>query len=292
MEPVTQHDEFAQIKALEAKIRELSQERLAGPDHGALHAQLNTHLVALVEHRAREAEAMNQALQEHLSELKRRKERMVTTVHDLKVPITVSLLNLELAEAEQEPAIKEIYLNGIKRELEFLLETIANMLDLERPADAQRTLDREDVSLRDLVNDVEARMLVLIKDKPELQLRNAVPADLPPLHCDRHLMTRVLTNLYSNAIKYTDKGTVEVGATLDAGASVVRMFMRDSGSGIAPNRMAGLFQLFQGDAARYDSSGVGLLFVSNAISLHGGRVWLESEQGKGTCFFVELPLGS
>src|SRR5690349_14454402 len=205
METVTQHDDLTQIKALEDKIRELSQEPLAGADNGALHAQLNTHLVALVEHRAREAEVMNQALQENLSELKRRKERMVTTVHDLKVPITVSLLNLELAEMESEPVIKEIYLNGIKRELEFLLETIANMLDLERPTDARRDLKWEQVSLFDLVRFVELRMIVLIKDKPDLQLRNEVPENLPPVRADKHMMTRLLTNLYSNAIKYTEK---------------------------------------------------------------------------------------
>jgi signal transduction histidine kinase len=281
---------LAEIKALEDKIRTLSQEALAGPDHTAFHAQLNAHLVALVEHRAREAEVLNQTLQANLAELKRRKERMVTTVHDLKVPLTVSLLNLELAEMEEEPAVKAIYLNGIKRELEFLLETIANMIDLERPADAPRTLQWELVALRDLVADVEARMLVLIKDKPELVLRNEVPAELPPLRCDRHLFTRVLTNLFSNAIKYTDRGSITVGANVETPAHTLRVFVRDTGSGIDDARKAGLFQLFQGDVSRYDSSGVGLVFVNTAVAAHGGRVWLTSEPAHGTCVYVELPL--
>ncbi len=281
---------MAQIRALEDKIRELSQEGLAGEHSEAFQAQLNAHLVALVEHRAREAEAMNQALQEHLGELRRRKERMVTTVHDLKVPITVSLLNLELAEMEEEPAVKAIYLNGIKRELEFLLETIANMLDLERPREDAQAVRWEHVPLRDLVADVEARMVVLIKDKPDLVLRNEVPADLPPLFGDRHLLTRILTNLFSNAIKYTDSGSITVGAALEAPARAVHLFVRDTGSGIDEARKARLFQLFQGDVNRYDSSGVGLVFVKSAVAAHGGRVWLESEHGKGTCVYVELPL--
>jgi signal transduction histidine kinase len=291
MEPVPLSNDLSQIKALEAKIRELSQEEPAGPDHAAFQAQLNTHLLALVEQRARHAEALNRSLQEHISELKRRKERMVTTVHDLKVPVTISLLNLELAEAEKEPAVKEVYLNGVRRELEFLLETIANMLDLERPAGLRPALKRERLFLRELVAEVEARMRVLIKDKPSLELRNEVPPDLPPVHCDRHLMTRVLANLYSNAIKYTEIGSITVGGSASTAASTVRLFMRDTGAGIEPARKARLFQIFEGDSERYDSLGVGLVFVQNTVSAHGGRVWLESERGKGTCVNIELPLG-
>jgi two-component system sensor histidine kinase/response regulator len=234
---------------------------------------------------------MNQTLQDNLTELKRRKERMVTTVHDLKVPVTVSLLNLEMAEMEQDVAVKEIYLNGIKRELEFLLETITNMLDLERPLDVQRQLKWEDIALHGLVEDVQMRMNVLIKDKPELRLLNEVPQNLPALRGDRHLLSRVLTNLYSNAIKYTDKGTVTVSAQLDAPAHRIRIVMRDTGSGIPRARQDQIFELFRGDLSRYDSHGVGLVFVNSAVSAHGGRVWLESEHGKGTSVFVEIPLG-
>jgi signal transduction histidine kinase len=146
------------------------------------------------------------------------------------------------------------------------------------------------VALRDLVADVEARMLVLIKDKPALALRNDVPADLPLLRCDRHLLTRVLTNLFSNAIKYTDRGSITVGATVEAPSHTLRIFVRDTGSGIEDARKARLFQLFEGDANRYDSSGVGLVFVNSAVTAQGGRVWLESEHGRGTCVYVELPL--
>lgn len=291
MEPVPLSNDLSQIKALEAKIRELSREEPAGSDHAAFQAQLNTHLLALVEQRARHAEALNRTLQENIAEMNRRKERMVTTVHDLKVPVTISLLNLELAEAETEPAVKAVYLNGVRRELEFLLETIANMLDLERPAGLRPILKREQLSLRDLVAEVEARMRVLVKDKPGLELRNEVPPGLPPVHGDRHLMTRVLANLYSNAIKYTETGSITAGGmTLPAG-SAVRLFIRDTGAGIEPARKARLFHIFEGDSGRYDSLGVGLVFVQNAVSAHGGRVWLESERGQGTCVNIELPLG-
>lgn len=290
MESVPLSNDLSQIKALEAKIRELSQEKPAGPDPAAFQAQLNRHLLALVEQRARYAEALNRSLQENIAELNRRKERMVTTVHDLKVPVTISLLNLELAEAETEPAVKAVYLNGVRRELEFLLETIANMLDLERPNGLRPILKREQLSLRDLVAEVETRMRVLIKDKPGLELRNEVPPGLPPIYGDRHLMTRVLANLYSNAIKYTETGSITVGAAALPAGAAVRLFMRDTGSGIEPARMARLFQIFEGDSERYDSVGVGLVFVQNTISAHGGRVWLESERGQGTCVNLELPL--
>src|SRR5262249_29749070 len=124
-----------------------------------------------------------------------------------------------------------------------------------------------------------------------LKLINEVPENLPPLRCDRHLMTRVLTNLYSNAIKYTDKGNVTIGAAVEPDRRGITMAMRDTGSGIERGRQERLFELFQGDPNRYDSNGVGLVFVNRAVSMHGGRVWLESEQGKGTTMYLRLPLG-
>jgi signal transduction histidine kinase len=284
--------ELHQIKDLEEKIRRLSQEQARTTTDPEFQHRLNAHLLALVEQRAHEAERYNRLLQEHVHELQVRKERMATTVHDLKIPVTISLLNLELAESEAEAEVRLLHLTAVRRELEFLLDTIGNLLDLER--EGKGDLGKiEPINLSELTTQVLDRMRILIRDKPGLRLANELPADLPRVRCDVHRMTRVLSNLLSNAIKYTDAGAITIGtpASRDPDSpGIVRIFVRDTGVGIDPSRRDQLFHLFSGDESRYDSSGVGLVFVKKTVEAYGGRVFLESQKGTGTCVTLELPL--
>ncbi len=282
--------ELDQIRELEAKIRQLSREQADDPTDPELQAQLNTHLLSLVEHRAQEVERINRLLQSNIQELKTRKERLATTVHDLKIPITVSMLNLELAEQESGASPQAMYLNAVRRELAFMLDTIANLLDLERSESMADDLRLEPCQLRDIATEVLRRMSVLIKDRPNLALHNAVPADLPPVTCDRHRITRVFNNLLSNAIKYTESGTVTLRGAVGNQPGSVQLFIEDTGSGMDATRLSSLFKLFQGDAARYDSSGVGLVYVKKTVESHGGKVSIQSERGKGTTVTLDLPV--
>jgi signal transduction histidine kinase len=324
-------DELESLRDLEDKIRRLTQEQGASPRDAEFQSLLNAHLAALVQYRALETERVNALLRENLAEIKRHKERLVTTVHDLKTPLTLCLLNLELARQETVPGERDAYLHGLRRELEFMVDTVATMLDLERDPAAPAAAAPPPIPLRALVDGVLARMAVLIQDRPGLALRNEIPADLPPVPCDALALSRVFTNLFSNAIKYTQRGTITAGGgigtpgggpapggpppaeppgqapapggpppaeppgqapALPMPPPALRLFVRDTGAGMDPAHAAGLFRMFQGDAARADSSGVGLLYVRQALARHGGRVWLESERGVGTCVFVELPLGA
>lgn len=278
------------IRTLEAQIEQLRAHSREQRDDLVFQSQLNDHLIRLVQKRAAEVERANALLQEKIGEIAARRERIAVTIHDLKAPITVSLLNLELAEMEPEPEQKEFYLHSVQRELEFLLDTIASMLDLEQAASRPDASVIETVDLGGVVDGVIGRMRVLIKDKPELQLVNELPPGLPQIRGDRNKLVRVFSNLFSNAIKYTDSGAITVGGGVSDDGTAVRVFVRDTGVGIEPDRLPHLFDLFHGDAYRSDSSGVGLAFVHKAVELHGGRVTLESERGVGTCVCLELAL--
>jgi signal transduction histidine kinase len=227
-------------------------------------------------------------------ELQVRKERITTTVHDLKIPVTISLLNLELAESEDLPAVRALHLTAVHRELAFLLDTIANLLDLERGS-AGEPAKTEAVALPRLTQGLLDRMHVLIRDKPDLTLFSSLPAGLPLILGNAHRLTRVLSNLLSNSIKYTEAGSIEVGHTPGAESCApgfVRIFVRDTGAGMDPERRAKLFQLFSGDDSRYDSTGVGLAFVKKTVEAYGGRVLLDSEKGAGTCVMLDLPVAT
>lgn len=276
------------IERLEASISELAKAIEQAGGDPALEEELHKAYEGLVKAQTRKLSQLNeiQAKSEH--EIEARKERLAVTVHDLKVPITVSLLNLELAGMEPEQMEKQNYLIAVRRELEFLLDTISNLLDLEQEKAIKIT--RQEVNLRELLDGIIERMSVIITDKPELELQNNIPATLPPIQADRHKLVRVFCNLISNAIKYTDMGHISISADYDHKTSSVSIDVQDTGQGIEPDRLPELFRLFEGDQQRMDSSGVGLAFVKLAIEAHGGGVSISSKKGEGTVVKLVVPV--
>ena len=285
---MTEAPALDKIRSLEARIQELSREgELRGSDP-VFQSLLNNTLRLLAQERAKELQRVSDLYRDNLRELEMHKRRMAVTVHDLKAPITISLLNLELLQMEESPDQIAFYLSGVRRELEFMLDTIANLLDLERSAEEQPVLTPEPVALTSLVASVFERMRVLIQDKPELQLVTAMSKGLPPVKGHTHRFTRVINNLLSNAIKYTERGQIKIQGALVHGGNAVRMEVQDTGQGIDPVRLPHLFNYYRGDEERLDSSGIGLAFVKQTVEAFGGRVWLESVRGEGTRVFLEF----
>ena len=118
---------------------------------------------------------------------------------------------------------------------------------------------------------------------------------LPTAVCDATAMTEVFHNLISNAIKYNDKPhpVVEVGcqehADAATGKAEYRFHVRDNGPGIKPEYFEKIFQLFQRLHRDDEGTGIGLTIVKRVVEWHGGKIWVESELGKGTTFYFTLP---
>jgi signal transduction histidine kinase len=229
-------------------------------------------------------------LQDQFQELTARKEKMITTVHDLKIPLTVSLLNLELAEMEDDPRETLYYMSLVRRELEFMLETIGSMLELEKADENGMEIKTEKLNLKTIIDGVIERMQVLLKDKPELTLVCDVSDKIPEIMGDPHKLTRVFNNLYANAINYTDKGTITACAIPAADTRSLSIQLSDTGKGISQDKLTKLFQLFEGDDLSAASSGVGLVYVKKVMESHRGKVLLESELNAGTTVTVEFPV--
>lgn len=279
------------IARLEAKAAELRKQSRGRRDDLTLQKKLNAALANLADLRALEITRISEELQLTTRDIERQRERAAETVHDLKVPITVCLLNLELASMENDKQEEADYLVSVRRELEFLLDTISNLLELDQHSSAQLQVPFQQVNLRELLDATIARMEVIITDKPNLKLINKIKADVPTVTANRHQLIRVFNNLFSNAIKYTDEGSITVSAAFNKKRNTVRVSVKDTGHGIEPDRIPLLFDLYQGDAKRQDSTGVGLAFVKQAAMAHKGKVALESKKGKGTTVYFEIPMG-
>jgi signal transduction histidine kinase len=130
------------------------------------------------------------------------------------------------------------------------------------------------------------------KDNKTILVR--VPADLPPVIADINLVERVMDNLISNALKYTDPGSrIELGAEQNDRNLIV--CVRDDGQGIPPEYLNRIFDKFaqvvdaNGVPLR-KGSGLGLAFCRSAVKAHGGKIWAESILGRGSSFYFTLPL--
>jgi signal transduction histidine kinase len=168
---------------------------------------------------------------------------------------------------------------------------INNVLDLSKIEAGRMELALADYSVQDTVEGVRASLHPLA-DAKGLELVARVPADLPLAHGDGGRMVQCLMNLAGNAIKFTRRGRVEISAELRGELLIYRV--ADTGIGIARDKIDALFDEFrQGDAtitSEFGGTGLGLSITRKFVELHKGRVWVESELGRGSTFFIAVPL--
>jgi signal transduction histidine kinase len=214
--------------------------------------------------------------------------------HELRTPLNAILgyteLILDNIYGETPDKMREV-LDRLQANGKHLLGLINDVLDLSKIEAGQLTLDLADYSLKEMVQTVFTAVESLATGK-RLALTIDVAPNLPRGHGDERRLTQVLLNLVGNAIKFTDKGEVAIRATAADGSFTVAV--RDTGPGIAPSDQDKIFGEFQqaDNAAtkRKGGTGLGLSIAKRIIAMHGGRIWVESDVGKGSTFAFTIPV--
>lgn len=219
-----------------------------------------------------------------------------TMVHDLRNPLTAIMTSLNLLSTRFSSNLlpEQDRLVGIaNRSAQQLLKLVNAILDTTRLESGQMPLKWQPVAIAELVEEVLQSQLALAEAKG-MRLEKQLPAALPYISADNDLLGRILQNLVGNAIKFTPPGgSVHVGANqpdLGDGPGHLTLFVRDTGPGIPLELQNHLFQKFVTGGQAGHGSGLGLAFCRLAAEAHGGRVWLESEPGNGSTFYISLPL--
>jgi len=231
-------------------------------------------------------------------EARRTKERFVANVsHELRTP-----LNMIIGFSEMILQSPEVYganlppklladLDVILRNSRHLSRLVDDVLDLSQIEVGEMALTRERASLEEIIESAVIAVRPLY-DTKGLYLRMKVPRDLPQVFCDRTRIRQVVLNLLSNAGRFTEQGGVQIGAHCEDG--YVTVSVADTGPGITATEKDRIFQPFhQLDGSirrRYGGSGLGLSISKRFIELHGGKIWFESYEGKGTAFHFRLPV--
>ena len=214
--------------------------------------------------------------------------------HELRTPLNAILgyteLILDNIYGETPDKMREV-LDRLHANGKHLLGLINDVLDLSKIEAGELTLDLADYSLKEVVQTVFTAVESLATGK-KLALTIGVAPNLPRGHGDERRLVQVLLNLVGNAIKFTDNGEVAIKATMSDGSFTVAV--RDTGPGIAPSDQDKIFGEFQqadnSATKRKGGTGLGLSIAKRIIGMHGGRIWVESDVGKGSEFAFTIPV--
>jgi signal transduction histidine kinase len=218
-------------------------------------------------------------------------ERLADVVHNLKTPLSAIHTASHILEHRLSPESRQAVstmLSIILRNCEHLNLMLTKLLE-DTPRNEtvlpSALNTRGGVDLHLLVADV-IDDLYSLTEKTGVPILNEVPPDVH-LKGDPLLLKQVLQNLLSNAVKYTNHGQILVGGSQDS--NEVRFWVKDTGTGIAEDRLPHIFNRGEGDPFRQGSSGLGLAIVKKIVDAHQGRIRVESQAGEGSVFTVSLP---
>jgi signal transduction histidine kinase/CheY-like chemotaxis protein len=239
-----------------------------------------------------------EAMVQLAEEARRTKEEFVANVsHELRTP-----LNMVIGFSEMITRSPQVYsaslppalladVAAIERNSRHLAKLIDDVLDLSQVEAGRMALSKDWASLAEIV-DAATTIVRAFFDSKGLYLHTDAAPDLPALFCDATRIRQVVLNLLSNAGRFTDQGGVTIRMWREGAEALVSV--SDSGPGIAADQQRRLFEPFQqlDNSLRriHGGSGLGLCISKRFVEMHGGRMWLESELGKGTTVSFALPL--
>ena len=292
------------VRAAESFLTEVAAGRFGGSvevpnrdEFGALTARLNdtTRELARLDAEQRQAADVLRSLNTRLEQASRAKSEFLANMsHELRTPLNAILGFTEMlldglygeVPAELKEPLSDIQTNG-----QHLLRLINDVLDLSKIEAGRMELSLGDYAVEDVVATVRASLRSLASEKG-LELVAEVPSNLPDAYGDSKRITQCLMNLVGNALKFTRKGRVAI--RVDQQGDLLRFRVSDTGIGIPADQLDAVFAEFrQVDTTTtrdFGGTGLGLSITKKFVELHGGRIWVESEPGKGSTFSFTVPL--
>jgi signal transduction histidine kinase len=300
-------EEREQRAKLEADHRVLQDANIALKESEAALKKTNAKLERDLQDRAIEMEAIVDEFgraKEETEQAKEAAERanhvksafLASMSHELRTPLNaiinftkfVAKGSMGPINTEQSETLYEV-IDSAKH----LLNLINDVLDMSKIESGSLTLFIEDqVDVVAILNNAVTTARSLLGDK-QVELQTAYDANLPSLRGDRQRILQILLNVLSNACKFTEEGHIQVRAYRSEDEMVFAV--EDTGPGIAPADVSAVFEAFKQTTTglrQAGGTGLGMPISKNLAEAHGGRMWLESEPGKGSTFYVALPIES
>lgn len=222
-------------------------------------------------------------------------EFLYTVTHELRTPLTSIRAMAEIIydNPEMEADEKTRFISGIIRETERLSHLISQVLNLERYESGRQKLNSSAVQLNTLLNNIIDSVEPLAMEKNIRIIRNW-PDAMYLLQCDAALIEQVVYNLLTNAIRFSPENHGIIKVSIRNNHDEWEVWVEDNGKGIPADLHTLIFDKFfqarNQTLRKPEGTGLGLAICKKIIDMHGGKIWVESEEGKGSKFIFTLPL--
>jgi Na+/proline symporter/nitrogen-specific signal transduction histidine kinase len=264
----------------------------------ASHVIAYSHELAQKQQELEAATASLKAANDRLKELDRLKDDFISTVtHELRTPLTSIRAFSEILHdnPDIDPAERGRFLGLIIKESERLTRLINQVLDLAKLESGMAEWQTADLDLREIVGEAVSATSQIFKSRG-VAVEARLPESVPMVAADRDRVMQVMLNLLSNAVKFSPSGTGSVEVRLTEEHDGVRVDVRDNGVGVSREHQTVIFEKFRqvGDTLTQKpaGTGLGLAICRQIVERLGGRLWLESEPGRGSVFSFSLPLAA
>ena len=223
------------------------------------------------------------------------KSNFVATVsHELRTPLASIKSSVDILSTEAPGKLTEeqkTFLGRVKSNIDRLARLINDVLDVSKLESGKMVMNLAPLQPQEMVREITEMQRAVIKSRP-IVLESRFEESLPMLLADKDRLAQVLNNLISNALKFTQEGKVIITVSCDD-RNTMRFAVRDTGPGIRRDDLPKLFQKFQqlgGPSQKVSGTGLGLAICKEIVECHGGRIWAESDLGKGSVFIFTLPV--
>jgi len=254
-----------------------------------------TQRIRLQQQLERSYRTLTEAYQE-LQRIDKMKTRFIDTVsHELRTPLTVMRGYLEMLQSEYSDKIDQkvmAKIKSIRANTERLYDLVEAMLDAARIEQGAMEVVKQETSIKNLIEEVLASQQALAHDKHQ-EITLVLQGELGSAMIDHRKIRDALKNILNNAVRYTPEGgKIQVGAA-DEG-KMIHIWVKDNGIGIPTSDLEKIFDRFHIVVAKelshqVDRMGLGLPLAKGIVDAHGGKIWVESEVGKGSVFHINLP---
>ncbi len=275
---VTRGQTFGVVAALARETKPFE------PDDVPLFAELARHAALAIDN-ARLYKESQQAV-------RAREEVLAIVSHDLRNPLNAVILAAQLLETSGNVAPEDLEpLETISLSAKRMTRLIADLLDVTRLEGGKRLpIEPEPIEV-EVILDEASELFRAQAAAASITLQVRAAERLPKIHADRHRLMQVLSNLIGNSLKFTPAGGVITVNAERRGGEEVLFTSADTGPGIPREHLGDIFnQYWQAKRTERMGAGLGLPIAKGIIEAHGGRIWVESEPGKGTKFYFTIPV--
>ena len=207
--------------------------------------------------------------------------------HEIRTPLNAIVGFSELLIGAETPEEQQEYSRIIQSNSSQLLQLVGDILDLSKIEAGTMEFIDKDFDLNTVMKETEESLRLRLDPEKPVTMHCELGLPQCTLHLDHNRLVQVVTNLVTNAIKYTDSGSITMGYAKKG--KMLEFYVKDTGAGIDPKHINDIFDRFVKLNAFMKGNGLGLSICKSIVTRFGGKIWAESEIGKGSTFYFTIP---